>query len=340
MPESNSIKGYIAYSLPQSKDHYYCEIEETHIRNKDNINEDVDFILAPFNKNETPTYLFKFKSKILNGALSTSYLKAIEYVEGTKAGYISTCSKLIDCIRNNNVSKVVLSRTKFIEATHVNIDKVFNQLKEQYPDTFVYALHHEEIGTWIAASPELLIRSSEENYITDALAGTRSANSDSITQWGQKEIEEHRYIETYVNEKLDNLNATYSKSDTETLQAGRIEHIHSRYHINKKEINLTDLLKELHPGPAISGYPSEDAISIIEKIENHKRLYYCGYLGLIDKHKNESDLYINLRCMQVFSNGYKLYIGGGITIDSDPELEWQETEMKSETLSLIIKSAH
>ena len=186
----------------------------------------------------------------------------------------------------------------------------------------------------------MLVRSSAEHYITDALAGTRVANSDSITKWGQKEIEEHRYIETYINEKLDNLNATYSKSNTATLKAGQIEHIHSRYHINRKGIDLTKLVTELHPGPAISGYPSENALSIIGKMENHNRLYYCGYLGLIDKNNNESDLYINLRCMQVFSNGYKLYIGGGITIDSDPELEWQETEMKSETLSLIIKSAH
>jgi len=317
MPESNSIMGYIAYSLPHSKDHYYCVIDETYISTKDNINGDVDFIL-----------------------LHTSFLRDTRHAKHSKAEYISTCSKLIDNIRNNSVSKVVLSRTKFIEGRHIDIHKVFTQLKEQYLDTFVYALHHQEIGTWIAASPELLVRSSVEHYITDALAGTRVANSDTITQWGQKEIEEHRYIETYVNERLDNLNATYSKSDTATLQAGRIEHIHSRYHINKKGIDLTKLVTELHPGPAISGYPSKEALSIIGEIENHNRLYYCGYLGLIDMNNDESDLYINLRCMQVFSNGYKLYIGGGITIDSDPELEWKETEMKSETLSLIIKSAH
>lgn len=340
MPETNySVKGYIAYSLPQSNDHYFCEIDEMYIRNKKNIREDIDFIFAPFDKNKFPSYLFKFKSKVLNGEFNTSLLRDSKYTESTKEDYISTYSRLIENIENRNVSKVVLSRIKFIRAEHIDLYKVFNQLKAQHPNAFVYTLFHPEIGTWMAASPELLIKTCSDNYITDALAGTRLVNYDSNTEWGQKETEEHLYIETYVNEKLDNINATFSKSETSTLQAGQIEHIHSRYYIDKVNIDLTRMISELHPGPAISGFPPEKALEIIDKVESHDRLYYCGYLGPINMNDNEVAFYINLRCMQVFRNGYMLYVGGGITIDSDPELEWQETEMKSETLNRIIKAA-
>ena len=41
---------------------------------------------------------------------------------------------------------------------------------------------------------------------------------------------------------------------------------------------------------------------------------------------------MNLRCTEIFANGVKLYVGGGITKDSIPEKEWEETELKSQTL--------
>jgi isochorismate synthase len=81
---------------------------------------------------------------------------------------------------------------------------------------------------------------------------------------------------------------------------------------------------------------SENALEFIQKKEKHDREYYAGYLGPVG-FTDMLNLYVNLRCLKVYSNCVALYIGGGITLDSVPEEEWQETEIKAETLLSVIK---
>jgi isochorismate synthase len=62
--------------------------------------------------------------------------------------------------------------------------------------------------------------------------------------------------------------------------------------------------------------------------EAYKRSYYTGFLGELNIHKN-SNLFVNLRCMEIKRNNAEIYIGGGITKGSIPEKEWEETVAKS-----------
>jgi isochorismate synthase len=50
-----------------------------------------------------------------------------------------------------------------------------------------------------------------------------------------------------------------------------------------------------------------------------------------------SSLFVNLRCMQLAGRFAHLYVGGGITAESDPHSEWRETEMKAETMLSVLK---
>ena len=70
--------------------------------------------------------------------------------------------------------------------------------------------------------------------------------------------------------------------------------------------------------------------------EGYDRQFYSGYLGPVNVHE-ESHIYVNLRCMQLFANVALLYAGAGVLADSDPEREWKETEMKMNTLGRIIR---
>ena len=95
------------------------------------------------------------------------------------------------------------------------------------------------------------------------------------------------------------------------------------------------MANKLHPTPAISGYPTKKSIKLIEENEPHKRSLYCGFLGeLFDESVN---LFVNLRCMKIDRENLHLFVGGGITDLSIPEDEWEETQIKSETLLSIIK---
>ena len=124
----------------------------------------------------------------------------------------------------------------------------------------------------------------------------------------------------------------------------------------KQNISLSALIKNLHPTPATCGLPKDNAKSFILENENYNRKYYTGFLGELNFKqkstrnknrrnvennayaliKNETNLYVNLRCMQIKNNKATLYVGGGITKDSNPELEWQETVNKTNTMKSIL----
>jgi isochorismate synthase len=72
--------------------------------------------------------------------------------------------------------------------------------------------------------------------------------------------------------------------------------------------------------------------------EGYDRSFYSGFLGPMHV-DGQSHLYVNLRCMQVRERTATLYVGGGVTRDSDPCAEWRETELKAETLLAVLHSA-
>jgi isochorismate synthase len=112
-------------------------------------------------------------------------------------------------------------------------------------------------------------------------------------------------------------------------------HLNTSYTIDTKEINFGNLssvmLDLLHPTPAVCGMPKEAAESIIEKIEEYDREFYSGYLGPVNI-DNNSHLFVNIRTMKIENQQVYAFAGGGITEDSDPEKEWNETEIKLQTI--------
>ena len=96
------------------------------------------------------------------------------------------------------------------------------------------------------------------------------------------------------------------------------------------------MLDLLHPTSAVCGMPQEPALDFLRKHEEYDRAFYSGYLGPVNI-ENETNIFVNLRCMQLLSQKAILYAGAGVTIDSDPEKEWQETEMKLQTLLNVLQ---
>ena len=98
---------------------------------------------------------------------------------------------------------------------------------------------------------------------------------------------------------------------------------------------MKKFLDQLHPTPAVAGLPKGEALDFIVDREPLDRSFYGGYFGL--KCNEKSRYYVNLRCMQLFNKSYALYAGGGITKDSEPAAEWQETEAKMDTMKNVIQ---
>ena len=96
------------------------------------------------------------------------------------------------------------------------------------------------------------------------------------------------------------------------------------------------MLQLLHPTSAVCGVPLDTSLEFIRKHEGYDRQLYTGYLGPVN-FGDRIDIYVNLRCLQLLPEKAVLYSGAGITQDSIAEKEWDETELKLNTLLKVIQ---
>ena len=120
-------------------------------------------------------------------------------------------------------------------------------------------------------------------------------------------------------------------------------HLQTTYLVDTKAIDFqqfaTVMLELLHPTSAVCGMPKAEAMQFILENENYDREFYSGYLGPININ-NASNIFVNLRSMKICQNTAHIYAGAGITEDSDPEKEWNETEIKMKTMLNILDAKH
>lgn len=256
--------------------------------------------------------------------------------QGDRQRHIQTVQAAIEQIKSSTLEKVVVARAvkAHLKASPI---AVYAKLNSNYPQAFTYCLFHPKLGLWYGASPELLVSTTDTTFKTVALAGTRWA--DLSDRWGTKELEEQQLVTRYIKGQLEDLKLNYHCSDVETIKAGKLLHLKQNFEGQLNDSQLIDLIRALHPTPAVCGLPADLANSFIKSNEELERSFYAGFMGPIgqfdDKGSTYSYLGVNIRCMQVLEDSAELYVGGGITADSDPALEWEETVKKSQTLSSI-----
>ncbi len=189
---------------------------------------------------------------------------------------------------------------------------------------------------WIGATPELLVERDEEYIHSTALAGTRDVESEN-EDWGGKEILEQKLVSDYVVNVFEkNLLTSVREFGPETIQAGKLEHLKTDITGElTSSSNFNYLIGSLHPTPAVCGVPLLKSNDFIKGNEGYSRDFYTGFLGELNIN-NHTELYVNLRCLQVQNDGVKFFVGGGVTKDSVAELEWEETVNKSKTLKDIV----
>ncbi len=213
------------------------------------------------------------------------------------------------------------------------LSEIISALSLSYPNAYIFAFRTSETGLWVGASPELLWSQEGETGKTMSLAGTRKSGMSEA--WDAKNIEEQKLVTDFICSEIEKTGRKPQVSITETLTAGPVEHLCSKITVNG--ISPTEgvlLAARLSPTPALSGFPRDNALSVIAKLERHNRDCYGGFSGLYSPHF--SNFYATLRCCRLFSSEALLYAGGGITPLSQPESEWTETRMKASTLSNIL----
>ena len=266
----------------------------------------------------------------------------------TEAEYTALVRTGVTAIAGKSVVKVVSSRAARRPLTP-GFDPLaaFAELSEKYPRAFVSLVSAPGVGTWLGASPEVLAEvTADGQFRTMALAGTQPLKPGLLPQdaiWRQKEIEEQALVARYIVSCFKQLRQReYHETGPRTVAAGQLLHLRTDFEVDLKNVPTpaslgTDMLRLLHPTSAVGGMPKAAAMYFLQQHEGYDRAYYSGFLGPVNvAAPGISRLFVNLRCLQVRATEAVLYAGTGLTIDSDPTREWQETEMKMQTVAAVL----
>jgi isochorismate synthase len=268
---------------------------------------------------------------------STVYEPDTNFVD--RPGYLLRLEEAIRNIRAGRADKIVISRRILQQWPDGSLQAVqlFRHLCLQYPSAFVYLANIPGKGLWAGASPEVLLESCDGRINTMSLSGTRK-RQEVDTAWGQKEMDEHTWVSRYIAETIRNCGCSnLTVSPMHTVAAAWVEHLRTLYSADCDSSHLYRLVHALHPTPAVCGWPTPSARKFIAEIEKYDRSFYTGFLGPVSNN-GSFNLFVNLRCMNILNDQVIVYVGGGITKDSDPETEWEETLLKSRTMLAAIEN--
>lgn len=259
--------------------------------------------------------------------------ESIGFIDVDKDSYVNAVTDFKADFLHNKVEKAIFSRVikHPLEGGHDWLD-VIDRMCDKYLNTCVYLLGGNALGVWCGATPEVLLSGDEKKLTTMALAGTKWKHP---IVWTDKEIHEQGLVRDYVSSILKPFDLeNYIMSPTATVEAGPVFHLCNYFSFGLSEKYWNSLIEKLHPTPAVGGLPLANALNLIQKHELHQRELYTGLIGL--KSTESLKVFVNLRCMQLTGRNTYIYVGGGITADSDPASEWEETENKAKTLTHVL----
>ncbi len=324
---------------------------------------EVGFVFAPFDDSEKGVLIplesaSKIETSYVENTQETSFKNVFLINNEDKQQHIKLIEKGIESIKNNVFQKVVLSRMETVNISEFNLIDIYKNLLNNYPLAFVYCWYHPKTGLWLGATPETLMKIEGNQFSMMSLAGTQEYNGTLDVVWEEKEKREQQIVTNFIFENLKPLVNNLQVSEVETVKAGNLVHLKTMIKASLKleTLNMKHMLSVLHPTPAVCGMPKLPSKKFILENEFYNREFYTGYLGElnfetkispksskrnIEKRaysitKKNSQLYVNLRCMQIKNNNALVYVGGGITEASNSLKEWEETVSKSRVIKNIL----
>ncbi len=224
---------------------------------------------------------------------------------------------------------------------------LYRALRSLNPSPYMF---YYDFGSFhvVGASPEILVRQERETDGSETvtirpLAGTRPRGAtpeadralEAELTGDAKERAEHVMLIDLARNDIGRIATTGSVKVTEAFQVERYSHVmHIVSEVEgtlKPGLTPIDVFKASFPAGTLTGAPKIRAMEIIDELEPVKRGLYggaCGYLS----YAGDMDLAIAIRTGVVKDGTLHVQAAAGIVADSDPEMEWRETEAKARAL--------
>ncbi len=247
----------------------------------------------------------------------------------------------LEKISEKEVNKIVLSRRVDLLLTEEpDFYTVLKRLRKDYGDTYLFINHHGK-SSFFGATPERLAKFTEGKIEIDALAGSaprgKNDSEDLIIENNllsdKKNLNEHNFVIDHIRSSIINFTKDFTiLPNNKIRKLANIQHLWTKISAKLNDnSSMMLLLKELFPTPAVCGIPKDTALQLIKKLEGYKRGLYSGTVGWFN-FNNEGEFVIGIRSALSLNNKLIAFAGCGIVENSDPELEYQETELKLKTI--------
>ena len=247
-------------------------------------------------------------------------------------------------VLNGEIAKAVIARDIFVETdSPFNVHAILLQLKSNFGSSYRYL-----IDGLIGASPELLIAVSGQDVRSHPLAGTvaRTGNPETDHQLADELIAstknqlEHRIVIDMVHDTLLPWCSYLDwQPEPSIVEVANVQHLGTEIsgRLSEPKVSVLELAYALSPTPALGGHPRIEALAQIKKVEGFERGRYGGAVGYVDAN-GDGIFAVTIRCAELNANRTqaRLFAGGGIVGDSDPDSELAETQAKFKAMLAAI----
>lgn len=243
----------------------------------------------------------------------------------------------LEKISDNEVQKVVLARKlEMILSEEVNFNMVKERLTKKYPDCYTFVFHSGK-SFFFGATPERLAKFQDNKIELEALAGSAPRGSNEKDDAAlekqllesKKDMKEHKFVVNYLMDAVSKFSEDISCNENPELRKlNNIQHLSTK--ISAKlgdDSSIFNILKEITPTPAVCGTPKDSALNLIKKLESFNRGLYSGFVGWTNL-SNLGEFAVTIRSALTFNNKLFNFAGCGILNGSDPDLEFDETNLK------------
>lgn len=246
----------------------------------------------------------------------------------------------------NGMEKVVVARAVH-EHLNVPLRVTLQKLFDGYGDScfvFSFSMNGQH---FVGATPERLVRIEDGHVTVDCLAGTIGRGETAVDDQllgkqllhSDKNLREHAAVVRWVSEQIRPYVDHIEVALTPNLRKLRnVQHLFTPLTaLIPKNTHILQMVEVLHPTPAVAGVPREWALHFLEENESLHRGWYAGPIGFINL-EGEGAFAVALRSGLLSPQlaSATLFAGVGIVRASDPEDEWQETELKLQPMRMAI----
>jgi len=255
----------------------------------------------------------------------------------------------LEAIRSSTLSKAVLARTLDVDLDSV-IDPVdvVARLWAVNRGSHVFLFEPSPGSALVGAAPETVATLRDGVFHATAVAGSigrggspreQAELAATLLASDKDRVEQRIALDDMVARLQTMAHQIRTDPQPHVLTLARIQHLETEIRASLPEgVGVLDVLRLLHPTPAVCGLPRDAAMAFLSEEEPFERGWYAGPVGWFDAEGN-GVFAPALRTGVSTGSGWRLFAGAGIVDGSVPALEWEETAIKFELMLEALRSS-